>query len=93
VDGQGPAEFVQDDVVVPPAVALEVGETGGAAVFAVDDVVRFAAGRGLVAATGVLAVLIPQGNQAAQVDGDVVALPDVEREGGAGQGLAEQLAA
>jgi hypothetical protein len=31
VDGQDPAEFVQDDVVVPPAVVLEVGEAGAAA--------------------------------------------------------------
>jgi hypothetical protein len=32
VDGEGPAEFVQDDVVVPPAIVLEVGQAGVAAV-------------------------------------------------------------
>ena len=56
VDGEVPAEFAQDDVVVPVAVVLEVGQAGGAAVVAVDHVVGFALGRGLVAAAGVLAV-------------------------------------
>ena len=55
--------------------------------------VGLAAARGLVAAAGELACLVPQRDQAAQVDRDVVGLPDIEREGGAGQGLAEQLAA
>jgi hypothetical protein len=54
VDGQGPAEFVQDDVVVPPAVVLEISEAGVPAVGAVGDVVRFAAARGLVAAARML---------------------------------------
>src|SRR5260370_5299623 len=90
VDGQGPAQFVQDHVVVPPAVVLEVGEAGAAAVGAVGDVVGFAAGRRLVAAAGVLAVLIPQRDQPPQVHRDLVGLPDIQREGGAGQGLAEQ---
>ena len=54
VDGQGPAEFVQDDVVVPPAVAFEVVQAGVAAVGAVGDVVGFAAGGGLVAAARML---------------------------------------
>ena len=49
--------------------------------------------RGLVAAAGELACLVPQGDQAPQVQGDVVGLPDVQGEGGAGQGLAEQVAA
>src|SRR5579872_6663396 len=93
VDGEGPAEVVQDDVVVPPAVVLEVGQAGGAAVFAVGDVVGFALGGGLVAAAGVLAVLVSEGDQASQVDGDVVGLADVEREGRAGEGFAEQVAA
>jgi hypothetical protein len=77
VDGQGPAEFVQDDVVVPPAVVFEVGEAGVAAVGAVGDVVRLTAGRGLIAAAGVLAVLVPHCDQAPQVQGDVVGLADV----------------
>src|SRR5580698_6567369 len=93
VDGQGPAEFVQDDVVVPPAVAFEVVQAGVAAVCAVDHVVGFAAGGGLVAAAGVLAVLVPQGDQAAQVGRDLVGLADIEGEGGPGEGLAEQVAA
>jgi hypothetical protein len=74
MDGQGPAEFVQDHVMVPPTVVLEVSEAGVAAVRPVLDVVGFTAGRGLVAATGVLAVLIPQRDQAPQVEGDVVGL-------------------
>ena len=83
VDGQLPAEFVEQDVVVPPAVVFEVGEAGGAAVFAVHHVVGFAARRGLVAAAGVLAGLVPQVDQAAQVDRDVVGLA---RRPGAGRG-------
>ncbi|HJY65282.1 MAG TPA: hypothetical protein VJ254_01025 [Streptosporangiaceae bacterium] len=74
VDGQGPAEFVQDDVVVPPAVIFEVVQAGVAAVGSVLDVVGFAAGGGLVAAAGELARLVPQRDQAAQVQGDVVGL-------------------
>ena len=74
VDGELPAEFVQDDVVVPPAVILEVGQAGGAAVLAVDHVVGFALGRGLITAARVLAVLVSEGDQAAQVDRDVVGL-------------------
>ena len=74
VDGQGPAEFVQHHVVVPPTVILKVGQAGAAAVGAVDYVVGFAAGRGLVAAAGELARLVPQRDQAPQMDGDVVGL-------------------
>ena len=51
------------------------------------------AGRGLVAAAGVLARLVPQGDQAPQVDRYVVGLPDVEREGGAVEAFAGQVAA
>src|SRR5580693_2274514 len=72
VDGQGPAEFVQHHVVVPPAVPFEVVQAGVAAVCAVDHVVGFAPGRGLVAAAGVLACLVPQGDQAPQVGRDLV---------------------
>jgi hypothetical protein len=54
VDGQGPAEFVQDHVVVPPAIILEVGEAGVPAAGAVGDVVGFAGRGGLVAAAGML---------------------------------------
>jgi hypothetical protein len=64
-----------------------------AAVGAVGDVVGFAGRGGLVAAAGELARLVSQSDQAAQVHRDVVGLADVEEEGGAGQGLAEQVAA
>jgi hypothetical protein len=67
VDGQGPAEFVQDDVVVPPAIIFEVGEAGAAALGAMGDVVGFAGRGGLVAAAGELARLVPERDEAAQV--------------------------
>jgi len=70
-----PAQLVQHHVVVPPAVVLEIGQAGAAAVGAVDHVVGLAPGGGLVAAAGVLAGLVPQGDQAAQVQRDVVGLP------------------
>jgi hypothetical protein len=54
VDGQGPAQFVQDDVVVPVTIVFEVGEAGVTAVGAVGDVVGFTAGGGLVAAARML---------------------------------------
>jgi hypothetical protein len=38
-------------------------------------------------------VLVPQGDQAAQVDRDVVGLADVQRQGGAVQALAQEVAA
>jgi hypothetical protein len=45
---------MQHDVVVPPAVVLEIGQAGVAAVGAVGDVVGFTAGGGLVAAARML---------------------------------------
>jgi hypothetical protein len=74
VDGQLPAELVQQDVVVPVAAAFEVDQAGGAAVGAVDHVVRFAGRGGLVAAAGVPAALVAQRDQPPQVDRDVVGL-------------------
>ncbi len=59
---------------MPVAAAFEVDQAGGAAVGAVDDVVRFAGRGGLVAAAGELAVLVSQRDQTAEVDGDVVGL-------------------
>jgi hypothetical protein len=59
VDGELPAEFVQDDVVMPVAVVLEVGETRGAALFAVGHVVGFALGGGLVTAAQAVAATNP----------------------------------
>jgi hypothetical protein len=50
VDGQRPAELVQHDMMMPPAIILQVREAGAAAIGAVDHVVRFAARCGLVAA-------------------------------------------
>jgi len=92
VDGEGPAQLVEQDVVVPPTIIFEVDEAGGATVGAMVHVVRFAAGGGLITAAGVAAALVPQGDQAAEVDGDVAALPDIQRQGGAGEGFAEQVA-
>jgi len=60
--------------MVPPTVILQARQAGVPAVGAVHHVVRFAAGGGLVAAAGELAGLVAQGDQAAQVDGDVVGL-------------------
>jgi hypothetical protein len=45
-------------MVMPPAVVLEISEAGAPAVAAVDHVMRFAAGGGLVAAAGKLAGLV-----------------------------------
>jgi hypothetical protein len=64
VDGQGPAEFVQDDMMVPPAIIFEVGEAGAAAVGAVGDVVGLAAGRGLVTAARMLLLSTQETEQA-----------------------------
>jgi len=58
VNGQRPAQLVQDHVMVPVAVVLEVGQAGPSAVGPVLHVVRLTADRGLVAAAGVLAPLV-----------------------------------
>jgi hypothetical protein len=55
VDGEFPAQFVQDDVMVPPTEIFEASEAGVAAVLAVDHMVRFAAGGWLVAAAQTVA--------------------------------------
>ncbi len=78
---------------MPPAVVREVGQAGGSAVGAVPDVVGFAGGGGLVAAAGVGAALVPQGGQAAEGDRDIVGLADVQRQRGAAEALAEEVAA
>ena len=57
VDGELPAHLMQQDVMMPPAPVFEVSEAGGAAVGAVPHMVRFTAGRGLVAAAHELAAL------------------------------------
>jgi hypothetical protein len=75
--GQGPTHLVQHHVVVPPAPVLEASQACVPAVGAVDHVVRFAGGRGLVAAAWELARLVPQRHQAPQVHRDVVGLADV----------------
>jgi hypothetical protein len=75
--GQGPAHLVQHDVMVPPTIIFQPGQAGAAAVGPVDHVVRLAGGRRLIAAAGELAPLVPQRDQAPQVDRDVVGLADV----------------
>ncbi len=74
VDGELPAHLVEHHVVMPVAVKFQARQARVAAVLAVDDVVGFAAGGGLGAAAGELARLVAQGDQAAQVEGDVVGL-------------------
>lgn len=59
MDGQGPAQLMQDHVMVPPTVIFEILEAGVAAVGSVLDVVGLTAGRGLVAA----ARMLPQSTQ------------------------------
>ena len=54
--GHRAAQLVQHDVVVPPAVVLQAGQAGAAAVGPMHHVVRFAARGGLVAAARVQAV-------------------------------------
>jgi hypothetical protein len=61
-------------MVVPAAVTLEVDQAGVPAVLAVHHVVRLTPARGLAAAAGELTGLVPERDQAAQVDGDVVGL-------------------
>jgi len=74
MDREFPAHLVQHHVMVPVTVILEIREAGVPAVGPVHHVVGFAAGGRLVAAAGDLAPLVPQGHQAAQVEGDVVGL-------------------
>ena len=59
---------------MPPAVVFQAGQAGPAAVGPVDDVVRLAGRRGLVAAAGILACLVAQRGQPPQVRGDLVGL-------------------
>ena len=62
--GQRPAQLVQQDVVVPVTVVLEVGEAGAAAIGPVNYVVRLTAGGGLVAAAGMLPLSTQEAEQA-----------------------------
>jgi hypothetical protein len=61
VGGQGPAQLVQDHVVMPPAVIFKVREAGVAAVLAVGDVMGLAA-RGRLVAAAQLVVIHPLDN-------------------------------
>ena len=54
VDGELPAHLVEHHVVVPPTVKFQARQARVPAVLAVHDMVRFAAGGGLVAAAGIL---------------------------------------
>ncbi len=60
--------------MMPVTVKLQVRQAGVPAVLAVHHMMWLAAGGGLGAAAGELAPLVPQGDQPAQVDGDVVGL-------------------
>jgi hypothetical protein len=71
---EGPAELVQHHVMVPPAVILQVGQAGAAAIGPVHHVVRLTSRGGLIAAPRELAGLVPQRGQPPQVDRDVVGL-------------------
>jgi hypothetical protein len=71
---------VGEDVVVEVTEVAEAGDGGGAVVGAVDDVVGLAFGGGAVAAAGELALLAAGVDGLPDVPGDVVGVPDVERE-------------
>ena len=91
VQGDVPAPAVDRDKVVEPAEQREVGEGVPAAVFPVHEVVDVAAGGGGVAA-GEPAVLVPQADCAAEVDGDgVEGAGDVERQADGGAAGPESL--
>jgi hypothetical protein len=53
--------------MMPPAIILEIGEAGPPAILSVDHVVRFAPGRGLVAAAREIAAFFGSTWQAAIV--------------------------
>ena len=74
VDDEFPAQLVQQHMVMPGAVTLQVGQAGRAAVSAVDHMMGFTRRGGLITAPGVLALLIPQRDQPAQVHRDVIGL-------------------
>src|ERR1035441_105138 len=93
VQDDGPAPLMDDDMVVEPAVQSAVVDAGLAAVGLVGDVVDLAAGRGLVAAAGEPAVLVPLDHHAADRGRDVPADPDVQRQARPGQPGTELLAA
>src|SRR5437868_2064769 len=80
VEDHGPAPLVNDDMVVKETEQGAVGDAGGAAVLAVPQVVDLAAGRGLVAAAGEPAVLVPQDHCAADRGRDVPGHPDIQRQ-------------
>ena len=91
INGQFPAHLVQHHVMVPPTKILQIGQAGPPAVLAVHHVVRLTSGRGLVTAAGELAPLVPQRHQPPQVGRYLVGLPDVQRERGPVQALAQQV--
>ena len=63
VDGQGPAQLMQDHVMMPPTVIFEVSEAGVAAVLAVGDVMGLTARGRLVAAAGMLPLSTQEAEQ------------------------------
>src|SRR5215471_12890457 len=88
-----PAEPVDEVVVVGKAVQVQVPQGCRAAVGPGLMVVWLAPAGGLVASAGPLAVLVAEDDGAAQVTGDVVGVPDVQDEAGAGERPAEEAGA
>src|SRR5262249_18621718 len=93
VQDDGPAVAVDLHLVMVGAEQHAVVAGGLAAVGFVGQVVDFAAGGGLVAAGGELAVLVPLDDRPADRGGDAGGDADVEREAAAGQPGAELLTA
>ena len=89
VEGELPALSVDADVVVELADQDEVAECGLAAVLLVSQVVDVAVGGG-AAAPGPGARAVAEGDGAADVPGDAVAVADVERERRGVVGLVEE---
>ena len=80
VEDDGPAPLMDDDLMVEEAEQGAVGDAGRADAGLVAEVVDLAAGRGLVAAAGESAVLVPQDHGAADRGRDVPGHPDVQRQ-------------
>src|SRR5712691_12289484 len=93
VQHHGPALLVNHDLVVEAAEQRAVFHAGLAAVGLVGQVVHLARRRGLIAAAGEPAVLVPQDDRPADRGRDVAADPDVQGEAGAAEPGAELPAA
>ncbi len=80
VQDQRPAPPVDDDVMVEPAQEHAILDAGFPAASPVLDVVDFTCGGGLPAATGPLAVLVPEPHRVPDPGRDVLTEPDVQRQ-------------